>query len=71
MSQLVDIIEDLTLPGEQRATVARFARRYFVLVGARHAPRSDAEVFGPYETRFEAGRRARLLQHRRFDGVVK
>lgn len=66
---LVDLLQDMTIAGDKRATVARFASRFFVLVSERGAPRSAADVRGPYDTVQEAARRARMLQHRSFTGA--
>jgi hypothetical protein len=63
VSPLVEQLEDLILPGQRRATVARFASRFFVLVGARGAAPEQRDVQGPYETRTEAATRARSLQN--------
>lgn len=63
MSPLVEQLEDLILPGQRRATVARRLSRFFVLVGPRGATPEQRDVQGPYDTRSEAANRARSLQN--------
>jgi hypothetical protein len=70
-SPLVEQLEDLMLPGQRRATIARFASRFFVLVGPRNAAPEQRDVQGPYDTRMEASRRARILQQHSYEEAAQ
>jgi hypothetical protein len=71
VSPVVEQLEDLILPGQRRATIARFHDRFFVLVRPRRAAPAECDVEGPYDTRMEAARRARILQQLSLGGAVQ
>jgi hypothetical protein len=62
MSNLVELLEEIVLPCFRRVCVARFASRFFVLVGHRDRPHGEWHVEGPFATHEKARGHAQEMQ---------
>lgn len=59
---LVHVIESLVLPNKRQVCVARFATRWFLLLGAESERLAEYDVRGPYDTADDACKGARVVQ---------
>jgi hypothetical protein len=69
MTGAFDMIEQLTLPANRCAIVARFASRWFVLTGRLADDVSTYDVSEPYETRALASAEALRVVRREYAAV--